>query len=413
MNLPSLRHFSKDMQVFMIASLVNSAGSSLMWPLISMYAFDELGRSMADAGFALVVFALGSICGQLAGGALYHRLGVKRLVVGSLSLVSAGLIALPFAGHSWPAFVALLGWIGWFNAMASPAIQSFIGFRFPERRAEMFNAVYVANNIGVAVGSAASGFLAEVSYALSFATNGVTSAGFAVFFLLYLKRTGAEAPARSAERKKKTGGYAPLANVRVYLFLAVAGLALNAGNSVWNSGVAPFILSEGMAKSAYGLLWTLNGVLIFVAQPLIGLLRRTIAQSYTSQMTASAVLYAAGFACFLIVPSYAGMVLGMILATFGEMLIAPAVPAFLSEAGGKEAPLYLGIVGGVGSVGRVVGPYAMGFLYDGGGLPPVAWVAVAASVLAAAFYHLHAILYRNRPEAARPASDLYSKEIPS
>jgi len=169
MNIPSLRHFSKEMQVFMGASLLNAAGSALVWPLVAMFVFDELGRSMADAGLALLVQSLGGIGGQLAGGALYHRLGVKRLTVGSLALASLGLIALPFAGGSWPAFIALLAWIGWWNAMASPAIQSFIGFRFPERRAEMFNAVYVANNIGVAIGTAASGFLAELSYAISFA----------------------------------------------------------------------------------------------------------------------------------------------------------------------------------------------------------------------------------------------------
>jgi len=89
------------------------------------------------------------------------------------------------------------------------------------------------------------------------------------------------------------------------------------------------------------------------------------------------------------------------------------VPSFLSEAGGKDAPLYLGIVGGVGSVGRVVGPYAMGSLYDAGGLPPVAWLAVLASAAAAAIYYLHASLYRNRPEAAHRASASDSTGIPS
>jgi len=84
------------------------------------------------------------------------------------------------------------------------------------------------------------------------------------------------------------------------------------------------------------------------------------------------------------------MVLAMILATFGEMLIAPAVPSFLSERGGRHAPFYLGVTGGVGAEGRVVGPYAMGSLYDAGGLPPVAWVAIASAAGAAALYYAHA-----------------------
>ncbi|HZG56448.1 MFS transporter [Paenibacillus sp.] len=411
LRLPAMPSYSKEMKMFMFASLLNAAGSSLMWPIVSMYVFDELGRSMADAGLALLVHSLGMIGGQLVGGALYYRVGVRPLIVGSLLVHAAGLGALAFAGSSWPLFLALLSFIGWFNAMAMPAIQSFIGFRFPERRAEMFNAVYVANNIGVAVGTAASGFLAELSYAFSFAANGAASAAFAVFFLLYLRKAGAAAAGDPSVRKSagSAGNAALLANLRLYLLLALAGLLLNLSNSVWNAGVSPFLISEGSSKSAYGLLWTLNGVLIFVAQPLIGLLRRKIATTYTAQMTASAILYAAGFACFLALPNYPGLVLGMILATFGEMLIAPAVPAFLSEAGGKDAPFYLGLAGGVGSAGRVVGPYAMGSLYDGGGLAPVAWLAVAAAAGAAALYYGHARW--NRP--SRRAAERVSANISS
>ena len=385
---------TREMKVFLTASLVNATGSALMWPLISMFVFDELGRSMADAGLALLVQSVGGIGGQLAGGALYHRLGVRRLVVGSLALHAAGLLLLPIFSRDWTAFLALLTFTGWCNAMAAPAIQSFIGFRFPERRAEMFNVVYVASNIGVAIGTALSGFLAEISYSLSFYGNGATSAAFALFFWLYLRKVDASALVAAARRKgaeaKELGVRALLSHARIYLLMALAGLLLNAGNSVWNAGVSPFLVSEGMAKSAYGMLWTLNGVLIFVGQPLVGWLRRALVTSYNGQMTASALLYAAGFVCFLVMPNYPGMVLAMILATFGEMLIAPAVPSFLSERGGRHAPFYLGVTGGVGAAGRVVGPYAMGSLYDAGGLPPVAWVAIASAAGAAALYYAHA-----------------------
>jgi MFS family permease len=392
------------MNVFLAACLINATGSALMWPLVSMYVFDELGRSMTDAGLVILVQSLGGIIGQLLGGALYHRAGVKRLVVGSLAMNALGLFALPFISGNWILFIAAMAFIGLFNALSMPAIQSFIGFRFTERRAEMFNTVYVANNIGVALGTALSGFLADISYSLSFIANGASSAFFAVFFLIYLQKVkSGEAPAVQETGQKPDAADNPgtrllLGNIRLYLFMAVGILLLHVGNSMWNTGVSPFIVGEGLPKKAYGFLWTLNGILIFAAQPVISLIKKYAAKSLTAQMTASSIFYAAGYACILAMHNYPGMVLGMILATFGEMLISPAMPAYLSEHSGKHAPFYIGLTGGIGAAGRVVGPYVMGSLYDSGGLQPVTWLAVGTAVLSAGFYYLHAYLNRTRQE---------------
>ncbi|RAP77617.1 MFS transporter [Paenibacillus montanisoli] len=394
-----LSQYPKEIKVFLAASLINAVGSALMWPLVTMFVFDELGRSMADAGFVILVQSLGGIAGQLLGGALYHRLGVKRLIIGALGLNAAGLLLLPLLSHSWPIFIAMMGLIGLFNALSMPAIQAFIGFRFADRRGELFNIVYVANNIGVAIGTALSGFLADISYSLSFSMNGVTSAVFAIFFLFYLQRVGTGGDSSSAVKLKKLSPqnasvWSLLLDVRIYLFMALGTMLINLGNSIWNTGVSPFIISEGLPKQMFGYLWTLNGILIFVAQPLITLIKRLSARTITAQLTASALFYLAGYVVILTMHSFPGMVLGMVLTTFGEMLIAPAIPAFLSENGGKQAPFYLGLAGGIGSAGRVLGPYLMGHLYDIGQLTPVAWLAVITAAVSTMFFVVHSLVNR-------------------
>lgn len=394
-------HYSKEVYVFLTACLINATGSSLMWPLVSMYVFDELGRSMTDAGLVILVQSLGGIAGQLLGGALYHRLGVRKLIVGSLALGAVGLLALPVLSQSWILFILSMAYIGLFNSLSTPAIQSFIGFRFADRRAEMFNTVYVANNIGVALGTALSGFLADISYSLSFIANGATSGFFAVFFFIYLGKVSSHQATSSDRARLEPEAVRPTAgsllrHTRIYLYMAVGALLLHLGNSIWNTGVSPFIIAEGMPKKMYGFLWTLNGLLIFVAQPVISLIKRYISKTITSQMTASSLFYAAGYVCILVLHNYPGMILGMILATFGEMLISPAMPAFLSEHGGKNAPFYIGLSGGIGAAGRVIGPYVMGSLYDQGGLSPVTWIAIVTALLSASFYYLHAFL--NHPK---------------
>ncbi|WP_339311891.1 MFS transporter [Paenibacillus sp. FSL M7-0896] len=397
-----MQAYPKEIKVFLIASLINATGSALMWPLVTMYVFDELGRSMKDAGIVLLVQSLGGIAGQLLGGSLYHKVGVNRLIVGALAMNALTLFALPWASGSWSVFIIVMGMMGLFNSLSLPAIQAFIGFRFAEQRAELFNIIYVANNIGVALGTALSGFLGN--YMLSFVLNGVTSAVFAGFFFVYLRKVGT-APAHSTVSKKQpqheVSGWRLLGHIRIYLFMAVGSMFLLIGNSIWNSGVSPFIISEGWSKQLYGFLWTLNGVLIFAAQPLVSLIKRGFAQTSTAQMTASAVFYLGGYAVILFMPSYPGMLLGMVLATLGEMLISPAMPSFISEHAQRSAPFYLGLSGGIGAIGRVIGPYLMGVQFDRGGLAPTGWLACGMAVLSVGFFALHAYMNRSAVQLER------------
>ncbi|MBY9077691.1 MFS transporter [Paenibacillus sp. HN-1] len=403
-----LDNYPREVKVFLIASLINATGSSLMWPLVTMYVFDELGRSMTDAGFVILVQSLGGILGQLLGGSLYHKVGVNRLIVGSLAVNALTLFALPAASANWTAFIVTMGLMGLFNALSMPAIQAFVGFRFASQRAQLFNIIYVANNIGVAIGTALSGFLADISYMLSFVLNGATSAVFAAFFFVYLRRVGgASGPIPADARRvssRQESNWKLMLNTRIYLFMALGSLFLLIGNSIWNTGVSPFIISEGLPKKYYGFLWTLNGVLIFAAQPLVSLIRRRFAAEPSSQMTASAIFYLLGYVVILTVPSYGGMLCAMILTTLGEMLISPAQPAFISDHAGRNAPFYLGLSGGIGAVGRVLGPLFMGGLFDEGGLAPTAWLACAMAVLSVGFFIINAYGIRRRPAAGESAA---------
>ncbi len=393
-----LQNYPKEVKVFLLASLVNAAGSALMWPLITMYIFKELGRSMTDAGLVILVQSLGGIAGQVFGGALYYRVGVKQLIVGSLVLNAAALVLLPFTSQNFTLFMFLMLMVGFCNALSMPAIQAFVGFRFADRRGELFNIIYVANNIGVALGTSLSGVLAQISYNLSFVMNGLTSLVFAGFFYAYLSKIQ-KAPGGLHLEKRSTshtdqGTGDLIRRYSVYFFMGMGSLFIWLGNSIWNNGVAPFTISKGMPEWNYSILWTLNGILIFAGQPFISWLKKTLAGTPQAQMTASAVFYMLGYASILSLQTYPVLVLAMVLTTFGEMLISPAIPAFISDHTGKAAPFYLGLVGGMGVAGRVIGPYAMGVLYDEGGLGPVAWLSVIIAALSVGSFAVHAALNR-------------------
>jgi len=190
-----------------------------------MYVFDELGRSMSDAGLVILIQSVGGIVGQLLGGSLYHKVGVNRLIVGALAMNALALFTLPAASNNWTLFMVAMGLVGLFNSLSLPAIQAFIGFRFTKQRGELFNVIYVANNIGVALGTALSGFLADISYMLSFVMNGVTSAVFAGFFFIYLKKIGGE-PAHEVmghqkNEPEKQSTWKLMGHTRIYLYMGI------------------------------------------------------------------------------------------------------------------------------------------------------------------------------------------------
>lgn len=185
-----------------------------------------------------------------------------------------------------------------------------------------------------------------------------------------------------------------LSACRIYLFMSVGTLFIWLANSLWGTGVAPHIADQGMNFSMYSLLWTLNGLLIFAAQPITSWMKRTIAVPLTSQLTWSAIFYGLAYVVIWFLPFYSGFLLAMALATLGEMLVSPAVPAFLAARAGREAPFYMGVSGGIASIGRMIGPYVLGLTYDHGGLDGVSFISVLIAVLAILSFVAHAALQR-------------------
>jgi MFS family permease len=389
--------YPREALFFVAASFVNALGSAFMWPLTTLYVYHVLGRSAADAGFVLMLQSLSGIAGQFTGGALFHRLGAKRLIVGSLLCSAMLQCSLLFLTH-WLVYAGVMAALGFLNAVTMPAIQAFIGFRWPNERRSLFNVVYVGNNVGMAIGTSLAGLLAALSFSLTFLVNSISTLAFALFFLLFM-RTSSDADGQVALLSlRENAGQQPwmlLRQYRLYLFLALGSAALFFATTSWGTGVAPYLTDQGMSMAAYSFLWTVNGIVIFAGQPVTSFIKRTLAKTLTAQLIASAACYTIGFAFILLFHrTYDTLVLGMVITTFGEMLKAPTVPAFITENTGKAAPFYLGVVGGIGSLGRLFGPLLLGSMYDVGGIVPVA--ALASAMCAAAFvlFSVHAFLHR-------------------
>ncbi|MCF8568438.1 MFS transporter [Alicyclobacillus tolerans] len=401
--------YPKESYVFILASLVNSVGNSLMWPLTTIYVHNVLHRTYGEAGLVLLFQSLAMVVGQFVGGALFHKLGPKRLIVGSLVLTGLAQLGL-IAAKLWVPYILTMTLAGFLNAITMPAVSAFIAFRWPNEQYRLFNAVYVSNNVGVAMGTALAGVLAAISFNLTFLFNGLTTILFGAFFYAFLRRFNREETEDFAlgglAQSRESNLVSLLKPYRLYLFVALGMAMVSLATSAWNSGVAPYLNQKGLSPAVYGFLWTVNGIVILVGQPVTSLLNRYLTQSLYARLVASAVLYAAGFGfMWALHHAYVDLVLGMVVGTLGEMLISPTTPSLITQTTGRFAPFYLGLVGGVGSVGRLVGPVLFGNMFDGWGVNPIFAVSTAATVLAAGLFVLQFFL-RTPPSKASSSHPL-------
>lgn len=393
-----LSAYPKEAIVFIVASFVNSLGSAFMWPLTTLYVYHELHRPMADAGFVLMLQSMAGVVGQFIGGSLFHRLGAKTLIVGSLLLCGIAQLSILFT-KDWSTYVVIMSLLGFLNSVSMPAIQAFIGFRWKEKRTELFNVMYVSNNMGMAIGTSLAGVLASLSFSFTFLFNSLTTFGFAFFILWFMRgMTLVDKREVSVSAISNPSEQSPLyllSQYRIYLFIGLGSASIWFSMALWNSGVAPYLTDMGMNYSAYSFLWTVNGIVIFFGQPITSLIKRLWARTISSQLIANAICYSCGFGFILFFHDrYYMLVLGMVIMTLGEMLMSPAIPAFITEKTGLAAPFYLGVAGSFVNVGRVFGPLLFGRLYDSGGVSPVLLLGTVISVVAIFLFLFHALLNR-------------------
>ena len=148
--------------------------------------------------------------------------------------------------------------------------------------------------------------------------------------------------------------------------------------SQWSTTISTHALSSGVTLTQYSLLWTLNGLLIVLGQPLINPIIKRLEKKLKAQIIIGIVIFLISF----IVVSYAGtftmFIISMIILTFGEMFAWPAIPTLASQLApkGREG-FYQGIVNSTATIGRMIGPFAGGVLVDLYGMQAMLFILTA------------------------------------
>lgn len=264
------RSYPRNLKVLLIAMFINSTGMAFLWPLHTIYITQSMDRMLSEAGFVLMLHSAAEIFGSFLGGYLFDRIRGKRtLLFGVVS--SALLIFFISIGLPWPIYIIAMFFLGLGIGTIFPPIYALAGIVWEDGGRKSFNLIYLVLNLGVAIGTALGGIVAQFSFQYVFWANGITYLIF--IFVIWFGLKEPEQVHESAnkistanklkiERRHTLSFYSLLILCLGFMFCWVTYIQ-------WQTSISTYMHQLGFSLSAYSTLWTINGLLILCGQPLI------------------------------------------------------------------------------------------------------------------------------------------------
>ncbi|MFC3883293.1 MDR family MFS transporter [Bacillus songklensis] len=349
--------------LLVIGMLINVTGASFLWPLNTIYIHEHLGKSLSVAGVVLMLNSGASVVGNLLGGVLFDKVGGYKSILSGILITLAALVTLVFF-HEWSFYIVLLVIIGLGSGIVFPAMYAMGGTVWPEGGRKAFNALYVAQNAGVAIGSALGGLVASYSFKYIFIAN-------AMMYMLFFLIAAFSYRKISAEKAKQVSVLDEISPVKNHakfqalLTLCMGYLLCWVAYSQWASTISAYTQEIDISLKQYSLLWTINGLLIVIGQPIVNGLIKLIAKTLKAQIMIGISIFIASFAIVSVSHQFWHFLVAMIVLTIGEMFVWPAVPTIASMVApkGREG-FYQGVVNSTATGGRMIGPLIGGVLAD-------------------------------------------------
>lgn len=371
------------MWFLIIGMLINNTGGSFLWPLNAIYIHDHLGKSLVIAGFALTLNSAAGVIGNLIGGFLFDRVGGYRsILIGIiLTIISIGSLTL---WHGWPQYVWFLTLLGFSNGIVFPSMFAMAGAAWPEGGRRAFNAIYLAQNLGVAVGPALAGLVADYSFNYLFIVNLIMFVIFFFIALLTFKNLAedgeGDSPRSVLSESKPIINKAPLYSL---IIVCISMMLVWVAYSQWSATISSYTQQLGLTLKQYSLLWTINGLLIVLGQPLIEPLVRRWENHVKRQLIFGISILLGSFIVVGFAQDFTMFAVAMVILTFGEMFFWPALPTIANQLAPKgRQGFYQGIVNSAATGGRMIGPLLGGFLVDRHGMTVMVIVMIICLAIA-------------------------------
>ncbi len=372
----------REVWLLFATNLINRAGMMIL-PFLVLYLTRELDFPAARAGIMLAVYGATAIVAGPISGRLTDQIGALPIMRASLVSTGVMLLIFPLARSFAGVMVLTVLWSFCAEMFRPASLAAITHVVPPHQRKAAFALNRLAINLGMSIGPALGGFLAAASFGAMFLVDAVTTliAGAVLSLTPWRPLTGVGAP----EWDKEPRGASPVTMFRDTSFLVfLCGVFLVGIVFFQHEAALPLYLVRylGLSTAFYGMLFTINTLLIVALE--VPLNTATAHWPNTRSLIIGSLLFAVGFGALAVVASPGGVVATVVVWTFGEMMLFPAMAAHLGEIAPEDRRgSYMGAYSMSLSVALTVGPWMGTQILDSVGPVSVWSTMLILGVLAA------------------------------
>lgn len=231
----------------------------------------------------------------------------------------------------------------------------------PEKRADAYALTRMSKNAAIALGPAIGGFLADISYSITFY---FAAGGLAVFAILLAVMAGETRPANTEVQWEPFAGYGRIFADRPFMGLVIGfTLTTICATLVWVLLGVYVTENFGMRESLYGFIPMTNALIVVVFQ--VYVTRRSKQYPPVRVMALGTFLYALAVTSIAFGTGFWGFWVSMVILTSGELLLVPTATTVAANL----APVnmrgrYMGFYSLSWQVAAGIGPVMGGILND-------------------------------------------------
>ena len=374
---------------------------SLMWYYLMLYISQRMGQPLSSVSGLMAVNAVTGMVTTFLGGAIADKFGRKGVMVFSLLFCGVGWFFFRVAG-TLPIYALLMAVTGATTPLYRLASDSMVSDLVPlEQRLDAYSMLRMGNNIGVAIGPAIGGYLASISYNISFTVIGIGLVSLSVVGAFLFRETKPADVSNNQGRKAMLGGYSSIFKDRVFMKILIAFSLIRIGTSIlWLMLAAYTKQNFGLSENVFGFIPTTNALMVIFMQMMVT--RRTSRLKPESAMVLGALFYAVSIFGIFFANGFWGFWICMVGSTIGEMILLPTTTTYTSRLAPPDMRArYMSLYTLTTGIGSGLGPLLGGIMADIFGARSM-WFAAGMVEMIGFFVFLLVALQQRRMEKMDP-----------
>jgi MFS family permease len=349
------------LQAVLVGQFVSAAGS-LAWIYLTLYLVSERHLTSGQAGVLAATYGVGLIAGNLSGGVVGDRIGLRRALLTSLIGWAATCALVPLSPE--PVLPALLVVAGLVSGATRPLLSAVVlGALPPERRRAGAALGRVVANAGTIVGPPLGALAAGSSFAVIFAADAATSLVLAgVIWRRCPRLLGAGRASSGLGGRRGRHLVRRLRADRLTVAVLLTVIAVDTAYRQYYVALPLQLRDLGQRPLVYGLLITSNCVVIVAFEVQLAL---RLARHRAAVVIATGyALVGAGWLVIAVDATLGTIVAATLIVTAGEMLYKPTATAAVADAApAGRAGTYQSLYAAASISGMVLAPALGGALY--------------------------------------------------